>query len=118
MNLKPWPSERGRPWPEEIEAGLAPHGLVFRVYAVDDGTLLHEDRIDLQLEAVIPWPGEEIGVALISTTAPIEAAAADAADAADAHPGSTCLVVYDGDTGARVERLEDVLGDEEEDLET
>lgn len=104
MSVEPWPADRERPWPEQLEPGLCPSGLVFRVYGVADGEVLLEQRISLvlELDPVAIIRGETLEVAVTAAAAPIAAAAEEAADVSAAHDGDTCLVVYDGDSGARI----------------
>lgn len=72
-----------RPGPPELEAGLAPGGLVVRIYtAVDEYELVAEQYLTLNDDP--------------------EALALEAALATqEVRTDDVCLVVYDGDTGER-----------------
>jgi len=68
-----------RPGPDAIEAGLAPGGLVFHLYRIGDHELLAVDLVG----PVGRGPASEVITAALESRVP------------------TCLVCYDGDTGAR-----------------
>lgn len=73
-----------RPGPSWLAPGLAPDGVVVRVYAVPSCALLLERRL--------------------STDADVEALAEGDAEFALALESVVCLVAYDGDTGQRLDR--------------
>lgn len=73
------------PGPASIDPGLAPGGLVFRVYNMA-GTELLERRVPASTTE------DEID----------NAAEADADLAVQLSKGDLCLVTYDGDTGQRI----------------
>lgn len=67
-----------------MEAGANPGGVIFHVYEVPSGRLLH-------VSAVAPGTPDAIA----------QTAEADALAALDLTGAEVCLVAYDGDTGHR-----------------